>query len=121
MRDYRSDLIFNSIYSIYLTPDLDRRLQLISSDILSAVYYEIPIVTIPTYKIDDSILDTQTLTPARIATEVSKIYTNDFKYNGTDSLDRKLEIFMDIYKKIGLSSEEIMRVFPIIFKKFVLD
>jgi hypothetical protein len=87
----------------------------------SAAHHGISIIIIPTYKIDDPTPDTQILTPARIATEISKIYTNDLKYNGIGSLDRKLEIFIDICKKIGLLSEKIMRAFPIILKKLALD
>jgi hypothetical protein len=87
----------------------------------SAAHHGIPIITILIYKIDDPISGTQTLILARIATEVSKIYTDDLKYDGTGSLDRKLEIFVDICKRIGLPSEEIIRVFPIMLKEFVLD
>jgi hypothetical protein len=88
---------------------------------LSAAHHGIPIITILIYKIDDPTPDIQILIPARIATEVSKIYTDDLKYDGTGSLDRKLEIFIDICKRIGLSSEEIIRAFPIILKKLALD
>ena len=49
------------------------------------------------------------------------MYSNDLKYDGIGSLDRKLEIFVDICKRVGLLNEEIIRIFPIMLKGLVLD
>jgi CO dehydrogenase/acetyl-CoA synthase epsilon subunit len=54
--------------------------------------------------------------------EVAKIYTNKQKYNGTNgSFNYKLTIFLDIYNRVELLEEALIRAFPTMLKGLALD
>jgi hypothetical protein len=53
--------------------------------------------------------------------EVAKQYENDYKYDGSGSLNIKLDIFFDICKRNDVPTELYMRAFPIMLKGLALD
>jgi hypothetical protein len=54
--------------------------------------------------------------------ELAKIYTDEQKYNSTNSsFDHKLTIFLDICKCVELLEEALMCAFPTMLKGLALD
>jgi len=58
---------------------------------------------------------------AKLISEVAKQYENDHKYDGSGSLDAKLDIFFDICKRNDVPAELHMKAFPIMLKGLALD
>jgi hypothetical protein len=58
----------------------------------------------------------------RLIAEVTKILTDEQKYDGTnDSFDQKLVIFLDICKKIELPEDALLKAFPALLKRLAED
>jgi hypothetical protein len=59
---------------------------------------------------------------AKLISEIAKIYTDEQKYNGTNSsFDHKLTIFLDICQRVELPQTALMKAFPTMLKGLALD
>jgi hypothetical protein len=60
-------------------------------------------------------------TSGKLIADISRIYTEEQKYDGSEGFDYKLRIFTDICKRVDLPQELYIKAFPTILKRLALS